>query len=134
MADSFKFELVSPERLILSEDVSSVVVPGSEGDFTVMGDHAPFMTTLKPGFVTATLAGGSQKKLFVRGGFADINENGLTLLAEHAASADELTSASLDESIEQARKRLDAADHDDARSSAELYLSQLEYARTQITN
>ncbi|EAU41063.1 ATP synthase subunit epsilon [Fulvimarina pelagi HTCC2506] len=132
MADSFKFELVSPEKLLLSEDANSVVVPGNEGEFTVMSNHAPFMTTLKPGMVTAKLSGGEEKKLFVRGGFADVNENGLTLLAEHAEPADNMTASQLDEHIEAARKRMDDAEHDDTRFKAEEYLSQLLHAKTQL--
>lgn len=133
MADSFKFELVSPEKLLLSEDADSVVVPGNEGEFTVMGNHAPFMTTLKPGIVTATLAGGEEKKLFVRGGFADVNENGLTVLAEHAQPADEVKAEDLDEHIASARKRMEDAEHDHARSKAEQFLAQLEHAKTQLS-
>lgn len=65
MADSFQFELVSPEQLLLSEAVTAVNVPGAEGYFTVMAHHAPVMTTLKPGVVVATLEGGAEQRIFV---------------------------------------------------------------------
>ena len=68
MADSFKFELVSPERLLVSEDVTEVVVPGTEGEMTVMAKHAPVMTSVKPGVVTVKTAAGSQDKYVVFGG------------------------------------------------------------------
>jgi F-type H+-transporting ATPase subunit epsilon len=84
MAEGVKLEIVSPERLLLSETVQSVTVPGTDGYFTVLGDHAPMMTTLKPGFVTVTPTSGVSHVYYVRGGFADVSPEGLTLLAEEA--------------------------------------------------
>lgn len=68
MADGLKIEIVSPERLVLSEVVTAVTVPGTEGYFTVMADHAPFMTTLRPGFITVNKATGRDEIYFVKGG------------------------------------------------------------------
>ena len=76
---AFPFELVSPERLLFTGEVESVVVPGSEGEMTVMKDHAPLMTTLKPGIVTVNETAGKSQRLFVRGGFADVAPTGLTI-------------------------------------------------------
>jgi F-type H+-transporting ATPase subunit epsilon len=84
MAEGVKLEIVSPEKLLLSETVRSVTVPGAEGYFTVLGDHAPFMTTMRPGFVTVTDSAGVSHVYYVRGGFADISHEGLTILAEEA--------------------------------------------------
>ncbi len=84
MAEGVKLEIVSPERLLLSETVKSVTVPGAEGYFTVLGDHAPMMTTMRPGFVTVTDNGNVAHVYYVRGGFADVSPEGLTLLAEEA--------------------------------------------------
>lgn len=84
MAEGTKLEIVSPERLLLSETVRSVTVPGADGYFTVLGDHAPLMTTLKPGFVTVVDSGGISHVYYVTGGFADVNGEGLTILAEEA--------------------------------------------------
>jgi F-type H+-transporting ATPase subunit epsilon len=81
---SVKLEIVSPERLLLSETVNSVTVPGAEGYFTVLGDHAPFMTTMRPGFVTVTNSSNVAHVYYVRGGFADVSPEGLTILAEEA--------------------------------------------------
>ena len=67
MADAIKIEIVSPESLVLSEEVTSVSVPGQEGYFTVMGEHAPLMTTLKPGFITVEKDSGNQT-FYVQGG------------------------------------------------------------------
>ncbi len=80
---TFKFELVSPERLILSIDADQVDLPGSEGDFGVLAGHAPFLTTLKTGIITVR-AGGVSSRIYVRGGFADVNAAGLSVLAERA--------------------------------------------------
>ena len=84
MAEGTKLEIVSPEKLLLSETVKSVTVPGADGYFTVLGDHAPFMTTMKPGFVTVVNNAGISHVYYVRGGFADVGPEGLTILAEEA--------------------------------------------------
>ena len=79
------FELVTPERLVRSEDVHMVVVPGSEGDFGVMADHAPVMTTLKDGDLAIYRTAGAQPETIrVSGGFAEVGDKGLTVLAETA--------------------------------------------------
>jgi F-type H+-transporting ATPase subunit epsilon len=84
MAD-LHFELVTPERLILSEDVHMVVVPGSEGDFGVMVGHAPVMSTIRDGELAIyRTAGAEPERIAVVGGFAEVGENGLTVLAEKA--------------------------------------------------
>ena len=85
MAD-LHFELVTPERLVLSEDVYMVVVPGSEGDFGVLSGHAPFMSTLRNGDVAIYRSGfgDTPERIPVEGGFAEVSESGLTVLAERA--------------------------------------------------
>ena len=87
MADPFKFELVSPERLLVSQQVQSVLVPGTEGEMTVMAHHAPVMSTLRAGLVVVTGADGKVDRYVVFGGFADILPDSCTLLAESAVSA-----------------------------------------------
>ncbi len=82
------FELVTPARLVRSEDVHMVVVPGSEGEFGVMAGHAPFMTTLRDGQLAVYRTAGAAPELVrVSGGFAEVGANGLTVLAESAAGA-----------------------------------------------
>ena len=80
---NFHFELVSPEKLLFSGDVEQVDVPGAEGDFGVLAQHAPMVTTLRPGILTVHGAGGEQK-IVVLGGFAEVSADGLTVLAEVA--------------------------------------------------
>jgi F-type H+-transporting ATPase subunit epsilon len=111
MAEAFKFELVSPERMVLSADVDSVVVPGSDGDFTVLAKHAPVMTTVRPGIVAVKTAEGD-KRIFIRGGFADVTSAGVTILAERAIPMEELDAAGLAAQIKAVEE--DVADATDA--------------------
>ena len=79
------FELVTPERLVRSEDVHMVVVPGSEGEFGVLEGHAPFMSTIRNGDLAIyRSAGGEPERIAIEGGFAEVNDRGLTVLAERA--------------------------------------------------
>ena len=78
------FELVTPARLVRSEDVHMVVVPGTEGEFGVLEGHAPFMSTVRDGTLRIYKTAGAQpEEIQVQGGFAEVGENGLTVLAEH---------------------------------------------------
>ncbi len=125
MAESFKFELVSPERLLVSEDVESVIIPGSEGEMTVMANHAPVMTTVKPGVVTVKPMSGAETRYVVFGGFADILPEGCTLLAESAVPVADIDRDDLARRIQEAREDLDDAKDDENRTKAEQYLAQL---------
>jgi F-type H+-transporting ATPase subunit epsilon len=79
------FELVTPEKLVRSESVHMVVVPGTEGDFGVLEGHAPFMSTIRDGVISVyTSATGQPETIAIRGGFAEVNDKGLTVLAEQA--------------------------------------------------
>ena len=113
MAEGTKLEIVSPERLILSEVVRSVTVPGTEGYFTVMGEHSPLMTTLKPGFVTAVDNAGASHVIFVRGGFADVSPEGLTILADEAKDAAQFSTAEVEQLIAEKQAAADAASNPD---------------------
>lgn len=101
----FNFELVSPERVLFSGDVNSVVVPAAEGEITVLANHAPFMSAVRPGVVTVD--GG--KRLFVRGGFVDVNANGLTLLAEQAVAVDDIDREKLGADLKAAEEEMKGA-------------------------
>ena len=101
---TFHFELVSPEQLLFSGEVEAVVVPGAEGQFTVMKDHAPVMTVLKAGVVEIDETANKKTKLFVRGGFADVAGGGLTILAESAKPLEELNAVQLAQEIKNAEE------------------------------
>jgi F-type H+-transporting ATPase subunit epsilon len=126
---TFNFELVSPERVLFSGDVDAVVLPASEGDMTVLAGHAPMMTTLKTGFLVITSNPGNGSRVLVRGGFADINQNGLTVLAERALPAEELTQEILDKEILQAEMAWDATTDPAAKRAAESAIAQLREAK-----
>ena len=125
MAEGLKIEIVSPERLLLSETVHSVTVPGTEGYFTVMNDHAPFMTTLRPGFITVTRDGGQADIYFVRGGFADVSPEGLTILAEESVPFSEFDHGDLQAQIQAAQEELTRAESPEDRTYAQEVVSGL---------
>lgn len=122
---AFHFELVSPEKLLFSGEVESVVVPGAEGAFTVLKDHAPVMSTLKPGLVEVSQGGGKAQRLFVRGGFADVAAGGLTILAEQAVPVEELDAGRIAAEIKNAEEDVADAKTDEARRVAAEKLAQL---------
>lgn len=125
MADNFNFELVSPERLLISELVSEVVIPATEGEMTVMARHAPTMTTVKPGVVSVKRASGEIVKYVVFGGFADVTPEGCTLLAESAVQLSELNRETLAKRIEAARIELEDAEHHEHRTKLEQFMFEL---------
>jgi F-type H+-transporting ATPase subunit epsilon len=125
MAEPFQFELVSPERLLVSEKVESVVIPGSEGEMTVLANHAPVMTTVQPGVVTVKPEGGAEERYVVFGGFADILPSGCTLLAESATAVKDIDRADLARRIQDAKEDVADATDDESRTKAEQLLAQL---------
>jgi F-type H+-transporting ATPase subunit epsilon len=105
---TFHFDLVSPARLLLSEEVTQVDVPGVEGDFGVLAGHAPVVATLRPGVLTVFAPGGTQR-FVVFGGFAEVSPTGMTVLAEVAtplAEADRMAVAEQIRQLEASRDKL----------------------------
>ena len=125
MSDPFKFELVSPARLLVSGEVEQVIVPGSEGEMTVLAYHAPLLATLKPGLLDIGFPGGERQRYFVRGGFAEVSPAGLTVLAETAVDLNELNADQLAEAIKDAEEDVADAAGNDARDRAQTKLDQL---------
>lgn len=119
MAEGIKIEVVSPENLVLSDDVASVTVPGTDGYFTVMGDHAAMMTTLKAGFVTVKAENGDVRSFYVRGGFADVSNAGLTILAEEAKTGADFDRSEIDAAIVTAQQALDKATDEQVKQEAQ---------------
>lgn len=117
MAGTFKFELVSPERILMSEDVEQVVLPGGDGDFAVLVGHSPLISTLRPGVLDVTSARG-RKLLFVKGGFAEVEPERLTVLAEKAYDVADLTGDTLARELAAAEAELAAAKDDAAQQRA----------------
>jgi F-type H+-transporting ATPase subunit epsilon len=125
MAAAYKFELVSPERLLVSESVESVIIPGTEGEMTVMANHAPVMATIKPGVVTVKPVSGGEQRFVVFGGFADILPETCTLLAESAVPVADINKDDLARRIQDAKEDLADAKSDEERTKAEEFLNQL---------
>lgn len=124
MADRLTFELVSPERLLLSAQVDMVVVPGAEGEFGVLAGHAPLVSTLRPG-VIAVHDEKSIRRIFVRGGFAEVTSSGLTVLAEEAIDLATLDRAELDARLKDAEEDVADAASEPARAKAQAQLEGL---------
>lgn len=132
MAEKLSFDLVSPERLLLSEDVDMVTVPGSEGDMGIMGGHAPVMSTLRPGVIGVHVDGQPERRYFVRGGFAEVTPAGLTILAEHTVPLSELDAEALSREIANAEEDVTDAKSDETRQRAQEKLDQLKALREAI--
>jgi len=133
MAEAFQFELVSPERLLLSAKVTDVTVPGSEGEFGVGAGHSPFLSTMRPGVVKALSEDGSKHDYFVRGGFADVSASGMTVLAEQAIPMADLDAGYIAQQIQDASEDVADAKDEDARQAARLVLSQLQELQAALT-
>jgi F-type H+-transporting ATPase subunit epsilon len=115
MAGTFKFELVTPERVLMSADVSEVMVPGADGDFTVFAGHAPVVSTLRPGVIEAKGADGKAARLYVRGGFCEVAPTNLTVLAEKASDVAQMSADAIAAELKAAETDLAAAKTDEAR-------------------
>jgi F-type H+-transporting ATPase subunit epsilon len=115
---TFKFELVSPERILMSVDAEEVVVPGSDGEMTVMAGHAPLVTTLRPGVLDIS-SGGSRKRVFVKRGFAEVDATHVTILADTAIEVEAMTPERIAAERKLAEEELAGAIDDDARHHAQ---------------
>ncbi len=132
MADKLQFDLVSPERLLLSEDVDMVTLPGSEGDFGVLPGHAPVLSTLKSGVVEVKGVEDALSRLFVRSGFAEVNGDKITVLAEEATILAELNLEELDQNIKNTEEDLAAANSDEDRERVSKSLTHLRQLRAAV--
>lgn len=132
MAEKLSFDLVSPERLLISEQVDMVTVPGTEGDMGIMGGHAPVMSTLRPGVIGVEVEGQPERRYFVRGGFVEVTPAGLTVLAEHTVPLAELDSAALEREISNAEEDVADAKTDEKRQVAQEKLDHLKELRQAI--
>ena len=126
MADAVHFELVSPERLVMSAEVGMVVIPGAEGDFGVLPGHAPMISNVRPGVVSIYNDRAIESRVFVAGGFAEVSDNRLTVLTEDAVALDEINRAGADVRLAEAREAIGDASDDRARADAEKQLASAE--------
>jgi len=113
------FELVSPERLLLSQEVDMVVVPGEEGDFGVLARHAPMISTLRPGVINVHDAGSVTEQIFVAGGFAEVTPARCTVLAQEALPVGEIDRAAAEKRLSDAQDDLLDAKDDSEKAACE---------------
>lgn len=121
MADNaVQFELVSPEKLLLSEEVEMVVVPGAEGDFGVLPGHTPVISTVRPGVIHIFEGGAVKTRIFVAGGFTEVTAERCTVLAEEAVLLDDIDRDQVEKSLQEAMEDIsDAGDNSTERALAE---------------
>jgi F-type H+-transporting ATPase subunit epsilon len=130
---TFQFDLVSPERMLFSGEVEQVDVPGAEGDFGVLAQHAPLVSMLRPGILTVFRASEAPLRVVVGGGFAEVSPAGLTILAELAVPVDDFDRAQLAAQIKDAEEDVADATDDAARDKLRLKLAQLHALQSVLT-
>jgi len=128
---TFHFDLVSPEKIAFAGEVDQVDVPGLEGDFGVLAGHAPFVAALRPGILTV-VTGGSQQKIIVLGGLAEVSEKGLTVLADVATSLKEVDHAAFAAEISNMEAKLSDKDGNELDRAIER-LDQFKTIQQQLT-
>ncbi|WP_114947968.1 ATP synthase F1 subunit epsilon [Microvirga calopogonii] len=127
------FELISPERVMFSGEVRAVMLPATEGDMTVMSGHEPTMVMLNPGIIAVTDSQGHGHRAFVRGGFVEITNSGVSVLAERALPPEELTRDRLDEEILRLETMREAMRDERARREADFAISRLEQVKATLS-
>ena len=130
MSNAFQFELVSPDQVVVSRSVESVVVPGTLGDFGVLADHAPLLSSLRPGVIRIIFEGGETDNYFVADGFADVNDNVCTVLAEDAEHLDHLNRDEIEAYIRDLEAKCEGTDCPDTegylRKEIQKYVAKLD--------
>ncbi|MCB1522144.1 MAG: ATP synthase F1 subunit epsilon [Hyphomicrobiaceae bacterium] len=125
MAGTFKFELVSPERVLMAADAEQAVVPGAEGEFTVLPGHAPVISEILPGVIHVTLPN-AKKAIYVKAGFIEVNPEAVTVLAAHAFIIDEVDPRQLENELAAAELALKEAKDDEAMRHISRAIEQLQ--------
>ncbi|MBL4907188.1 MAG: F0F1 ATP synthase subunit epsilon [Sneathiella sp.] len=119
MAELVTMDLVSPEKLLLSEDYEMVVVPGAEGDFAVMAGHVPVTSSLRPGVISIYEGDNEKERIFVNGGFVQVADNKITVLAEEAIYVADLSRSDLEQRIQDVNEDIEDAKDDEVRRKAQ---------------
>ena len=133
MADNaVQFELVSPEKLLLSEEVEMVVIPGAEGDFGVLPGHTPVISTVRPGIIHIFEGGSVKTRIFIAGGFAEVTAERCTVLAEEAIPLDDIVREDVEKALQDAIE--DVSDAGDNASERALAEQRAESARAKLSS
>ena len=131
--DKFKLEFVTPEKSLLSSEVEQVIIPGSEGEFTILADHSPMISSLKPGLIRIYEDSSSEAiTYFVADGFIDMASNNLTILAQSVIEKSEITSEKLNEIIESFQKEVDSTENLDRKNRYNLKIDNVRSVQDQI--
>jgi F-type H+-transporting ATPase subunit epsilon len=131
--DKFKLEFVTPEKSLLSSEVEQVIVPGSEGEFTILADHSPMISSLKPGLISIYEESSSEAVIyFVTDGFIDMASNNLTILAQSVIEKSEITSDKLDEIIQSFQKEIDSTENLERKNRFNLKIDNVRAVQSQI--
>ena len=131
--DRFKLEFVTPEKSLLSSEVEQVIIPGSEGEFTILADHSPMISSLKPGLISIYEDSSSEAVIyFVTDGFIDMASNNLTILAQSVIEKSEITSDKLDEIIESFQKEVDSTENLERKNRFNLKIDNVRAVQSQI--
>jgi F-type H+-transporting ATPase subunit epsilon len=126
MADMVTLELVSPEKLLLSDAYEMVVVPGSEGDFAIMAGHTPITSSLRPGVIAIYEGDVEKDRIFVNGGFVQVADDKMTVLAEEAIYVADLDRSDLEQRVQDASEDIEDAKDDETQRKAQEYKDHLE--------
>ncbi|MGO9807974.1 MAG: ATP synthase F1 subunit epsilon [Rhodomicrobium sp.] len=132
MAETFYFELVSPERRLVSSDFAEVVIPGQEGDLAALPNHALMVVQLRPGILTTKTTAGEEKQYFLRGGFADIGPGETAVIAEYAVPLQDFSAALLTDEIALAEQAIEDARDDVGRFAASDRLERLHSLKARL--
>jgi len=131
--DKFKLEFVTPEKSLLSSEVEQVIIPGSEGEFTILADHSPMISSLKPGLISIYEESSSEAVIyFVTDGFIDMASNNLTILAQSVIEKSEITSDKLDEIIQSFQKEIDSTENLERKNRFNLKIDNVRAVQSQI--
>ncbi len=129
--NNFDFELVSPERKLMSEKVWRVTIPGEEGDFGVLANHSSLVSSVRPGVIEILSAqGDAPTKIFIAGGFADVTAANCTILAEEAMMVDDLDQSEIEKEISDLEEKLNAATDN---VEVNRYTTQLSIVKAKLT-
>lgn len=129
---TFHFELVSPERQLVSADIGEAIIPGQEGDFAALPQHAPFIAQLRPGILTIPSLNGREVQYYLRGGFADVGPDTTVVLAEYAVPLEDFKAAGIADEVAQAQQAFDEAADDEARYYAHDRLERLQSLQSRL--
>ena len=119
MADMVTMDLVSPEKLLLSDAYEMVVIPGAEGDFAIMAGHTPITSTLRPGVISIYEGDVEKDRIFVNGGFAQVSDDKITVLAEEAIHVVDLDRSDLEQRVQNAAEDIEDAKDDEVKRKAQ---------------